>query len=158
MNKIQYQGWFTRPLGFLCITDLIYYKREQFLCCVISAIFWLDLIATILIWIFCNSKTKLNYCQIFAVVLFSRMTFNRKNKTMANISRYTEEFEDTKGVIRIRVSKKNRQHNGQNKKVQTEKQRSTKHTHKTTRTPLKTWGKLISCSISSTRHSAKTQH
>ena len=24
-----------------------------------------------------------------------------------------EEFEDTKGVIRIRVSKKNRQHNGQ---------------------------------------------
>ena len=27
-----------------------------------------------------------------------------------------EEFEDTKGVIRIRVSKKNRQHNGQKKK------------------------------------------
>jgi hypothetical protein len=24
-----------------------------------------------------------------------------------------EEFEDTKGVIRIRISKKNRQHNGQ---------------------------------------------
>ena len=30
-----------------------------------------------------------------------------------------EEFEDTKGVIRIRISKKNRQHNGQKKKVQT---------------------------------------
>ena len=48
-----------------------------------------------------------------------------------------EEFEDTKGVIRIRKSK-NRQHNGQQKK---DKQRSTKHTHKTkdpiTRTPLK---------------------
>ena len=50
-----------------------------------------------------------------------------------------EEFEDTKGAGRIRKSKKNRQHNGQEKK---NKQRSTKHTHKTrdrvTRTPLKT--------------------
>ena len=27
-----------------------------------------------------------------------------------------EEFEDTKGVFRIRISKKNRQHNGQKKK------------------------------------------
>jgi hypothetical protein len=27
-----------------------------------------------------------------------------------------EEFEDTKGVIKIRISKKNRQHNGQMKK------------------------------------------
>jgi hypothetical protein len=27
-----------------------------------------------------------------------------------------EEFEDTKGVIKIRISKKNRQHNGQKKK------------------------------------------
>ena len=47
--------------------------------------------------------------------------------------------EDTKGVIRIRNSKKNRQRNGQEKK---DKQRSTKHTHKikdrVTRTPLKT--------------------
>ena len=52
-----------------------------------------------------------------------------------------EELEDTKGVIRIHISKKNRQHNGQKKK---DKQRSTKHTHKTkdqvTRTPLKTRG------------------
>ena len=37
-----------------------------------------------------------------------------------------EELEDIKGVIRIRKSKKNRQYNGQKKKV---KQRSTKHTH-----------------------------
>jgi tRNA A-37 threonylcarbamoyl transferase component Bud32 len=29
---------------------------------------------------------------------------------------YEEEFEDTKGVIRIRISKKYRQHNGQKKK------------------------------------------
>jgi hypothetical protein len=28
----------------------------------------------------------------------------------------TKEFENTKGVIRIRISKKNKQHNGQNKK------------------------------------------
>ena len=39
-----------------------------------------------------------------------------------------EEFEDTKEVIKIRISKKNRQHNGQKKK---DKQQSTKHTHKT---------------------------
>ena len=46
---------------------------------------------------------------------------------------FDEEFEDTKGVIRIRISKKNRQ-------------RSTKHTYKAkdrvTRTPLKTGGEL----------------
>jgi hypothetical protein len=50
---------------------------------------------------------------------------------------------DNKEVIRIRISKENRQHNGQKKKY---KQRSTKHTHKTkdlvTRTPLKTGGEL----------------
>jgi hypothetical protein len=33
-------------------------------------------------------------------------------------------------VIRMRNSKKNRQHNGQKKKVQKDKQRSTNHTHK----------------------------
>jgi len=41
-----------------------------------------------------------------------------------------EGFEDTKGVIRIRKSKKNRQCNGQ-KKMDKDKQRSIKHTHKT---------------------------
>ena len=44
---------------------------------------------------------------------------------------------------RIRISKKNRQHNGK-KKVQKDKKQSTKHTHKTKnrvkRTPLKTGG------------------
>ena len=53
------------------------------------------------------------------------------------IQYYMKSFEDTKGVIRIHMSK-NRQHNGQQKK---NKQRSTKHTHKpkdrVTRTPLK---------------------
>jgi hypothetical protein len=31
-----------------------------------------------------------------------------------------EEFKDTKGAISIRISQKNRQHNGQKKKVQTD--------------------------------------
>ena len=59
---------------------------------------------------------------------------------MKFVSIRQEEFDDTKGVIRIHKSKKDRQHNGQKKKVQKDKQRSTKHTHKTkdrvTRTPL----------------------
>ena len=50
----------------------------------------------------------------------------------------SQEFEDTKGVIRIRISKKTTQ--WPKEKVQKDKQRSTKHTHKTkdrvTRTPL----------------------
>ena len=32
------------------------------------------------------------------------------------MSEFKEEFEDTKGAISIRISKKNRQHNGQKKK------------------------------------------
>jgi hypothetical protein len=72
-----------------------------------------------------------------------------------------EEFEDTNGVIRIRISE-NRQYNGQKKKVQKDKQRSTKHSYKTkdrvTRTPQQTEGELMcsgwvgsSCSTSGTR-------
>ena len=45
-----------------------------------------------------------------------------------------------------RISKKNRQNNGQKKKVQKDKQQSTKHTYITkdrvTRTPLKIGGEL----------------
>jgi hypothetical protein len=48
---------------------------------------------------------------------------------MKNITK--EEFEDTKGVIRIRISTKDRQHNGQKKKEQC----STKHCTN----PLKPW-------------------
>ena len=42
----------------------------------------------------------------------------RTDNTMAKrkSTKGQEEFEDTKGVIRIRISKKNRQHNGQKKK------------------------------------------
>ena len=46
-----------------------------------------------------------------------------------------EEIEDTKGVIRIRKSKKKR-HNNDKK----DKQRSTKHTHKTNTNPTKNRG------------------
>ena len=50
-------------------------------------------------------------------------------------------FEDTKWVIRIRNSTTDKQHIGQKKKKQKDKQRSTKHIHKTkdrvTRTPHK---------------------
>ena len=53
-----------------------------------------------------------------------------------------EEFEDTKGAIRICIAKKNRQHNDQK-----DKQRSTQHTYKTkdriTRTRLKTGGTQV---------------
>jgi hypothetical protein len=64
-----------------------------------------------------------------------------------------EEFEDNKGVNRICISKKNRQHNGQKYK-----QRSTKQTHKTkdpvTRTQLKTEGELRSTTYRQTRTTA----
>ena len=71
---------------------------------------------------------------------------------------FQEEFEDTKGAIRIRISKKNRQHNGQKKKYKrTSLQRSTKHPYKTkdrvTRIPLKTGCELrccVSCSLEHT--------
>ena len=59
------------------------------------------------------------------------------------IDRIHEEFEDTKGVIRIRKSKKDKQHNDPKEKGQKERQRSTKHyienhrKDRATRTPLK---------------------
>ena len=70
----------------------------------------------------------------------------RSRSKVRKVKQFKEEFEDTKGGTRIRISKKNRQHNGQKKKVQQDKQRSTKHTYKTkdrvTRTPLNTGGEL----------------
>jgi len=68
------------------------------------------------------------------------------NSIFIMVSTQIEEFEDTKGVIRIHVTKMNRQNNGQKKKYRKNKQRSTRHTYKTkdrvTRTPLKTGGEL----------------
>ena len=74
---------------------------------------------------------------------------------------HKEEFKDIKGAIRIRISKKNTIQ-WPKEKVPKNKQRSTKHTHKTkdrvTRIPLKTGGELRcsgrvgnSCSTSGTR-------
>jgi hypothetical protein len=70
----------------------------------------------------------------------------------------SEEFEDTKGVIQISVSQKNRKHNCQKKKIQNDKQWSTKHTYKTkdhrvTQIPLKTgdeirWSVRVNSSFS----------
>jgi hypothetical protein len=57
-----------------------------------------------------------------------------------------EKFEDTKRVIRIHKSKKDRQHNGQKKKYKRSNNDLQSITHKTkdrvTRTPLKTDGEL----------------
>ena len=58
-----------------------------------------------------------------------------------------EEFEDTKGVIRIRISKKNIQHNGQKKNYK-RTNNDLQNIHETkdriTWTPLKTGGELMS--------------
>jgi len=65
-----------------------------------------------------------------------------------------KEFEDTKGVIIIRKSKKDIQRKGPKEKGQKDKQRSTKHTHKTkyrvTRTNYKP-GVSTSCSTNDTQ-------
>ena len=72
-----------------------------------------------------------------------------------------EEFDDTKGTIRIHISKKNRQHNGQKKKYKrtnNDLQNTYKTKDRVTRTPLKTgvelrcsWRVSSSCSTSGTR-------
>jgi hypothetical protein len=70
-----------------------------------------------------------------------------------------EEFEDTKGAIRIHISKKNRQHNGQkNKYKRTNNDLQDKTKDRVTQTPLKTAGELMyfgrvssSCSTRGTR-------
>jgi hypothetical protein len=46
----------------------------------------------------------------------------RNRKMGYRIIQYIEELEDTTEVIRIRISKKNRQHNGQKKKYNTKGQ------------------------------------
>ena len=52
-----------------------------------------------------------------------------------------QEFEDTKEVIRIRISKKNRQHNGQRKSTKGQTTINKAYTkYRLTRTPLKPGG------------------
>ena len=96
-----------------------------------------------------SPKTHLNNYHLVSSVIF-KTSFSSSSslkplcdmKSNWSLWRSLEEFEDIKGVIRIRKSK-DRQHNSQKKK---DKQQSTKHTHKTkdwvTRTPLKTGGEL----------------
>jgi hypothetical protein len=85
---------------------------------------------------------------------------NPKSETTFQVK---EELKTTKGAIRIRISKKNRQHNGQKKKYKRTNNDLQKHTYKTkdrvTRTALKTVSELRcpgrvgnSCSISGTLH------
>jgi hypothetical protein len=80
---------------------------------------------------------------------------------------WEEEFEDTKGAIGIRISKKNRQHNGQKKKYKRTNNNLQNITYKTkdrvTRTTLKTEDELrcsgrvsSSCSTSDTRRDVMT--
>ena len=81
------------------------------------------------------------HCQTISITHFPLSKFESWNLCWL----IYEEFEYTKGV-RIRIWKKNRQHNCQRKK---DKERSTKHTHKTkdrvTRTSL-TIGVELICS------------
>jgi hypothetical protein len=67
---------------------------------------------------------------------------------------YQEEFEDTKGVIRIPNSKKNRQHNGQKKKYKrTNNDLQNIHIKQKIEYELKCSGRVSSsCSTSGTRH------
>ena len=55
------------------------------------------------------SKNKSIFIQLILLQMYcaSRLKTNNRDQ---------EEFEDTTGVIRIRISKRNRQHNGQKKK------------------------------------------
>ena len=62
-----------------------------------------------------------------------------KGRNIINIKIIQEEFEDTKEVIRIRISKKNRHHNDKKKKYKrTNNDLQYKTKDRVTRTPLKT--------------------
>jgi hypothetical protein len=79
-------------------------------------------------------QNKTLYCQIYTMLAKYYYCC-----LVPFLFQFSREFEDTKGIIRISISKKNRQHNGQKKKY---KKRSKKHTHKATdwgtHTPKKT--------------------
>jgi len=117
-----------------------------------------------------DSELKPSSCEIKQNIIWSKINYQLA-MSMECVSEWSNMYtcgllfkilKIPKGVIRISVSKKNRQHNGQKNKVQKDKQRSTKHTYKTkdrvTRTPLNSGGELrcsgrvsSSCSTSGTR-------
>ena len=105
-----------------------------------------------------NTRWKPPTCRKSVTNFITKCCFEHTSPERDSILQ--EEFEDTKGAIRNRISKKNRTQ-WPKEKVQKGKQRSTKHTYKTkgrvTRTPLKTGGELRcsgrvigSCSTSGT--------
>ena len=59
-------------------------------------------------------KARLQFVHPYLLCLFQAMTL--VSKVICVFSELKEEFEDTKGVIGIRKSKKNKQHNGLKKK------------------------------------------
>jgi hypothetical protein len=63
-------------------------------------------------WLVFNANLSTTVYQLYrGVNIFFLYINSDTNKTLRN-----KEFEDTKGVIKIRISKKDRQHNGQKKK------------------------------------------
>ena len=78
-----------------------------FLCSVCRAMF---VLLFFLFWpLYCLFFFHLRHLIPLLVFFFIRMNFH-------SLSSRQEEFKDTKGVIGIRISKENRQHNGQKKK------------------------------------------
>ena len=58
--------------------------------------------------------------KVKTIYRFGKLVFDEGDSTIESVvTCHQEEFEGTKGVIRIRISKKNRQHNGQKKKYKT---------------------------------------
>ena len=62
-----------------------------------------------------DTETKTN--RKWKLLYTTEYSFHLRNELYKNkmVQPYQEEFEDTKGAIRIRISKKNRQHNGKKK-------------------------------------------
>jgi hypothetical protein len=90
----------------------------------------------------CTFSVYMNFSTYLCIIVFHTVCYYVSIIFRKEIK---EEFEDTKGVIRICESK-DRQHNGQKKKDKNDKQWSTKYYTKTkvrvTRTPLTTGGEL----------------
>ena len=63
-----------------------------------------------------HHKDNFQFTTVCFKLVFFFMENNVYNFLLINTYLKMKEFEDTKGAIRIRISKKNRQHNGQKKK------------------------------------------
>ena len=87
---------------------------------------------------------KLFLSMIFTISSAIRLNIYRYQQYNHKYNKKIKEFEDTKGVIKIRKSKKDRQHNSQKKKDKRTNNDLQNITHKTkdrvTRTALKTGG------------------